>query len=116
LWLDWAEETAPLLHALDVFVSASHSESFGLAILEATASGAAIVATATEGAKEILRDGETGLLVPIQEPVALAEAVGKLLRDEKLRAKLGRQAREAAAKTFSLERMIEETERVYKQL
>jgi glycosyltransferase involved in cell wall biosynthesis len=56
------------------------------------------------------------LLVPIQEPVALAEAVGTLLRDEKLRAKLGRQAREAAGKTFSLERMIEETERVYKQL
>jgi glycosyltransferase involved in cell wall biosynthesis len=113
LWLDWVEETAPLLHALDVFVSASHSESFGLAILEAMASATPIAATATEGAKEILRDGETGLLVPIQEPVALAEAIGKLLTDETLRTKLGKQAQEFAAENFSLERMIEETERVY---
>lgn len=116
LWLDWVEETAPLLHALDIFVSPSHSESFGLAILEAMASGTAIAATETGGAKEILRDGETGLLVPVQEPVALAEAVSRLLRDESFRAKLGKQAQEFAAKSFSLERMIEETEKVYKQL
>ena len=116
LWLNWVEETAPLLHALDVFVSASHSESFGLAILEAMASAAPIAAAATEGAKEILRDGETGLIVPIQEPVALAEAIDKLLTDENLRAKLGKQAQEFAKQAFSLERMIEETEKVYKQL
>jgi glycosyltransferase involved in cell wall biosynthesis len=116
LWLNWVEETAPLLCALDVFVSASHSESFGLAILEAAASRTAIAATATEGAKEILRDGETGLLVPVQEPVALAEAIGKLLSDENLRAKLGGQAQEFAGKNFSLERMIEETEKVYERL
>ena len=116
LWLDWVEETAPLLHALDVFVSPSHSESFGLAIVEAMASAAAIAATGTEGAKEILRHGETGLLVPVQEPVALAEAVSKLLTNENLRSKLGKQAQEFAAQSFSLERMIEETEKVYKQL
>ncbi|HEX8248037.1 MAG TPA: glycosyltransferase family 4 protein [Pyrinomonadaceae bacterium] len=116
LWLDWVEETAPLLHALDIFVSASHSESFGLAILEAMASATPIAATATEGAKEILRDGETGLLVPVQEPVALAGAIGKLLADENLRVRLGRQAQEFAGKKFSLEQMIEETEKVYRQL
>lgn len=116
LWLDWVEETAPLLHALDIFVSASHSESFGLAILEAMASGTPIAATATEGAKEILRHSETGLLVPVQQPVALAEAIGKLLADENLRVRLGKQAQEFAAGNFSLERMIEETEKVYKQL
>lgn len=116
LWLDWVEETAPLLHALDVFVSASHSESFGLAILEAMASGAAIVAAAAEGAKEILHDGETGLIVPIQAPLALAEAVSRFLRDENLRAACGKKAREFAGEKFSLRRMIEETERVYRQL
>ncbi|HEX8369341.1 MAG TPA: glycosyltransferase family 4 protein [Pyrinomonadaceae bacterium] len=116
LWLDWVEETAPLLRALDVFVSASHSESFGLAILEAMASGTAIAATATEGAKEILRDGETGLLVAVQEPVALAEAIGKLLADKNLRARLGKQAQEFAGENFSLEQMIEETEKVYKKM
>lgn len=116
LWLDWVEETAPLLHALDVFVSASHSESFGLAILEAMASGAAIVAAATEGAKEILRDGETGLLAPVQAPLDLAEAISRFLRDENLRQTCGKKAREFAGENFSLERMIEETEKVYRQL
>ncbi|HYP49821.1 MAG TPA: glycosyltransferase family 4 protein, partial [Pyrinomonadaceae bacterium] len=116
LWLDWVEETAPLLHALDVFVSPSHSESFGLAIVEAMASAAAIAAAETEGAKEILQDGETGLIVPVQDPVALAEAISRLLNDENLRAKLGKQAQEFAGKNFSSERMIEETDKVYKQL
>jgi glycosyltransferase involved in cell wall biosynthesis len=116
LWLDWVEETARLLHALDVFVSPSHSESFGLAVLEAMASGTAIAATETEGAKELLQDGETGLLSPVQEPVALAGAISRLLEDENLRAKLGKQAQAFAGKKFSLERMIEETEKVYKQL
>lgn len=116
LWLDWVEDTAPLLHALDVFVSPSHSESFGLAILEAMASGAAIVSTETDGAKEILRDQETGLLVPLQEPMLLAEAIGKLLSDENLRAEIGTRASRFAEKNFSLERMIEETEKIYKEL
>jgi glycosyltransferase involved in cell wall biosynthesis len=60
LWLDWVEETAELLAALDVFVSASHSESFGLAIVEAMASGCAVVATETDGAKEIIEADKTG--------------------------------------------------------
>ena len=65
LWLDWVTETQRLYAALDVFVSPSHSESFGLAILEAMASGCAVIATATEGAKEIL-DRESGKLVPVK--------------------------------------------------
>ena len=60
LFLDWVENTAPLLAAMDIFVSASHSESFGLAIFEAMASGKAIVATETEGAKELIENGIFG--------------------------------------------------------
>ena len=63
LFLDWVEDTAPLLAAMDIFVSASHSESFGLAILEAMASGKAIVATETEGAKELIESEKSGKLV-----------------------------------------------------
>ena len=50
LWLDWLEDTAPFFAAIDVFVSPSHSESFGLAILEAMARGKAVAATETDGA------------------------------------------------------------------
>ncbi|HYE64008.1 MAG TPA: glycosyltransferase family 4 protein, partial [Pyrinomonadaceae bacterium] len=61
--LGWLEEVAPLLSSLDLFVSASRTESFGLSIVEAMASGAPVIATATEGAREIIGSERLGLLV-----------------------------------------------------
>ena len=116
LFLDWVEDTAPLLAAIDIFVSASHSESFGLAILEAMASGKAIVATETEGAKELLKDGSSGKLVAIKEPLKLAEKIEEFLTDEKMRASFGKNAQKTARENFSLAKMIERTEEVYQQL
>ena len=116
LFLDWIEDTAPLLSALDVFVSASHSESFGLAILEAMAGGKAIVATETEGAKELIENGKSGIIVPIKEPLEIARAVNEFLSDEKLRQNLGKNAQTKAREKFSLEKMIEQTEKVYRSI
>lgn len=116
LFLDWIEDTAPLLAALDVFVSASHTESFGLAILEAMASGKAIVATKTEGAKELLENGKSGKLVAIKEPLEIAAAVSEFLEDEKLRRSAGKNAQKEARENFSLEKMIEQTEKVYQSV
>jgi len=115
LWLDWVEDTAPLLAALDVFVSASHTESFGLAILEAMAIGSAIAATGTEGANELLQANVSGKIVPMKDPIRLAEAVNTLLSDEKLCETLGKNAQARAKEKFGLERMIFETEEVYKE-
>jgi glycosyltransferase involved in cell wall biosynthesis len=112
----WLDDTAPLLGALDVYVSASHTESFGLAIVEAMAAGLAVVATATEGAREVISDEETGLLVPVGDHEALAASVLHLLRNEDERARLGERARVAARERFSLDRMVEATERVYKEM
>ncbi len=112
LWLDWVEELAPLLAALDVFVSASHTESFGLAILEAMNSECAVVATATEGAKELL-DAHTGKIVAINEPVEIAAAVAEFLEDENLRASFGANAHKKAVENFNLDKMIDETEKLY---
>ena len=111
LWLDWVEDTAPLLAALDVFVSASHSESFGLAILEAMATGNAVVATETAGARELL-EGED-VFVPLKDPVALAGKICEVLADEEKRQTLGARAQKMAAEKFSLCRMIDETEKLY---
>jgi glycosyltransferase involved in cell wall biosynthesis len=113
IWIDRVDDTGPLLHASDVFVSASHSESFGLAILEAMASGCAVVSTATEGAKELL--GEKGL-VPIGDPLELANAVSLFLSDEDKRKESGQIDQEIAQKNFALEKMIEATERLYQGL
>ncbi len=113
LWLNWVEDTATLLHACDVFVSPSHSESFGLAILEAMASGCAVVATETEGAKELL--GEENL-VPIKNPTQLAVKICEFLQDEKKRQEFGKKAQTIAKENFSLEKMIEQTEAVYQEI
>jgi L-malate glycosyltransferase len=112
----WLDDIAELYCALDVFVSASHTESFGLAIAEAMATGTAVVATATDGAQEILSQGETGLLVPIGDEQSLAEAIGGLLGDESKRRSLGAAAQRRAAESFDVKRMIEETEQIYRSV
>jgi glycosyltransferase involved in cell wall biosynthesis len=109
----WMKETAPLLAALDVYVSASHTESFGLSIVEAMAAGLAVVATATEGAQEIIDRQDVGVLVPIGDAEELAQAVRNLLKDANERTRIGKLARASARTRFSLERMVDETEQVY---
>lgn len=116
LWLDWIDDMQSLLAALDIFVSASHSESFGLAILEAMANKTPIVATETEGAKELLRNHETALLVPVGEPLKLAEAVQSLLENTEKRKAFAENAQIFAAEKFSLDEMIEKTENLYKEI
>jgi glycosyltransferase involved in cell wall biosynthesis len=108
-------DITPLFCALDVFVSASYTESFGLAIAEAMAGETPVVATETEGAKEIIQEGETGLLVPLGDIGALAESLSTLLKDKERRQRMGRKARDEVRKRFSLERMVDETERIYRE-
>jgi L-malate glycosyltransferase len=113
LWLNWVEDTAELLHACDVFVSASHSESFGMAILEAMASGIAIVSTETKGAIELLGNKN---LVPIRNPTKLAEAICSVLSNETERNALIDKNKKTAIEKFTLARMVSETEELYKSL
>ena len=115
-WFDWIEDTKPLLSALDIFVSPSHSESFGLATLEAMASGCAIVSTETAGAKEIIEQDKSGVLTSIKDPVKLAESICSLLEDDEKRIDLAVNAQKRAASSFGLNRMIAATEEVYQQV
>jgi glycosyltransferase involved in cell wall biosynthesis len=108
-------DVAQLLSCLDVFVSASHTEAFGLAIVEAMACGAAVVATATEGAREIISDHTDGIIVPIGDARALASATKTLIEDEGRRTSIATRARETARRRWSLERMVEMTEQVYRE-
>jgi len=115
LWLDWVEESSPLLAALDVFVSASHTENFRLAILEAMASGCAIVTTGTQGARETLNE-TMAKFVPVKDPVQLAAAIGEFLADEKMREDFGRNAQVRAKEKFDAGKMVLETEKVYREI
>ena len=85
-----------LLGVLDVFCISSLYEGTPLALFEAMAAGKAIVSTAVDGCREVLSEGETGLLVPPQDAKALAAALGRVVADPKLRVALGMRAREAS--------------------
>jgi len=111
-FLGWVDEVEKLLCSLDVFVSSSETESFGLVIAEAMAAGTVVVATETEGAKEVIEDGKTGILVPIGDVNAIAAAVTAVLGDYNRR-DMGARAREAANARFSLKRMVDEIEKIY---
>jgi len=113
LWLDWLDDTAQFYAAVDVFVSPSHAESFGFAILEAMIRGTPIVATATEGAHELL--GPSVDLVPIRDPVKLAAAIRDVLKRED-RDSIGNELRRRASEKFSLARMLDETEQLYAEI
>jgi glycosyltransferase involved in cell wall biosynthesis len=114
-FLGWLDNAEALLCAVDVFVSASQTESFGLSIAEAMATGTAVVATRTEGAQEVIDDQRTGLLVPIGDIDRLAESIATLLADENKRNLLGSQAREVVNERFSLNRMVDEIEKIYRE-
>ena len=81
--------------------SGAGGEGFGLVFLEAAASGVPVVAGRSGAVPEVVEDGRTGLLVEPGDPVAVADAIGVLLKDENLRSRMGRAARARAKKHFS---------------
>lgn len=105
-----------LLALFDVCVLPSLWEGLPLVLIEAAMLGRPIVASDIDGVREVLRDGETGLLVPPARPAALAAAVGRLLEDPALAARLGAAARAEIPVEFTLERMVAETQRLYLEL
>jgi glycosyltransferase involved in cell wall biosynthesis len=107
------DDVPSFLSSLDVFVSASRSEAFGLATVEAMAAGAAVVATATAGAREIITDGVTGKIIPVGDPSKMAAAILELLQDDDARRRLALAARAMVSRRYKIDRMVAETERVY---
>jgi glycosyltransferase involved in cell wall biosynthesis len=90
-------DPSPMYRAADFAVVPSHWESFGLSAAEAMASGLPVAASAVGGLTDYIVDGVNGLLVPAQDPDALAAAIRRLIADDGLRASLGTAARQAVA-------------------
>jgi glycosyltransferase involved in cell wall biosynthesis len=105
-----------LMHAMDVFAMPSIWEGFGLVLLEAMAAGRPIVASRVATIPEVVLDGETGLLVPASDPGALAEAVAQLADDPERARALGEAGRERLREHFSIEKMVGDTELLYRQV
>lgn len=109
-------EVPDLLAALDLFVLPSLSEGMSNALVEAMAAGKAIVATTVGGNGECLAWGDAGLLVPPNDPRALAAGISEVLAEPERRAALSARARARAEQEYSIDRMLERYEALYESL
>jgi glycosyltransferase involved in cell wall biosynthesis/CelD/BcsL family acetyltransferase involved in cellulose biosynthesis len=104
-----AGDVVPVLKHLDVGVLCSQTEGLSNALLEYLGAGLPVVATQVGGNAEVIEPGRNGLLVPVGDVPALAEAIDGLLRDGERRRRMGAEGRRVLAERFSLDRMVSET-------
>jgi sugar transferase (PEP-CTERM/EpsH1 system associated) len=105
-----------VLGAGDVFVLSSESEGLSNTILEAMASGLPVVATRVGGADEMVRQGQTGYLVPSRSPRGLADALASILRSPGVRQSMGAAGRRRVESEFSLDVMVSRYESMYAEV
>jgi glycosyltransferase involved in cell wall biosynthesis len=104
-WHGWSDDPRGLLGAFDVFAVPSRFEGFPLVILEALLARTFVVAADVGSVAESVVDGETGLLVPSEDPRALAAALRRGLADEAFRRRLGDQGRQLVLERFTADHM-----------
>ena len=108
------KDTRPAYAAMSIFVLPSaQPEPFGGVVMEAMGSGLPVIATNIGGSIEQVADGESGYLVPPNDPVALADKLELLLRDETQRKSFGEAGRRRIAERFTLNGMVEKIVGVY---
>lgn len=115
MWLGHRNDVAELLAAADVVIQPSRSEGLGLALMEACSAGKPIVASRVGGIPEVVADGENGLLVPPEDPAALAQAIRYLMTHSATAQQFGLQARQRFEQAFSIDTMLTHTLRVYQR-
>jgi glycosyltransferase involved in cell wall biosynthesis len=109
-------DVAEILNASDVFVLSSRWEGNPMSVMEAMASGLPVVSTAVGGVPELVRDGETGLLVPSEDAEALAQAIQALVDDPARRQAMGAAARQHAVASFDIRHTVRGYEQLYEAL
>ncbi len=112
----WQTDVGGCLAALDIFVMPSKLEGLCTSLLDAQAAGVPCVACRAGGIPDIIEDGVNGLLVPPQNPEALADAIVRLGEDLSLREKFRVAGCEVVARRFTVDSMVEGTFAVYKKI
>jgi glycosyltransferase involved in cell wall biosynthesis len=113
IFAGFVEDVPQVYAALDVFVFPSLAEPLGTSLLAAMAWGLAVLAVASGGVPEYVEDDNNGLLVPRPDAELFSAGMLRLLNEESLRMRLGREARRTIAERLSAGRMVENTIRVY---
>lgn len=109
----WRDDAALLMKAADVVTLTSQWEGMPHTLLEAMACSRPVVATGVNGCTEVVAEGKTGFLVPPGDVVAWSRHVTELLRDPRMRARMGRRGRERLENAFSLEEVVDRIEELY---
>jgi glycosyltransferase involved in cell wall biosynthesis len=109
-----AADLPPIYDSFDLFVQASNSEALPNVLLEAAASALPIVATAAGGTGELISNGETGLLVPVDDLDRLASAMERAITDPDLRQRMGAAARDSVERDYGMDRFVREYVALYR--
>ena len=115
-FLGFVTDTAEFFSGIDIFAMPSLYEGLGVAALEAMAAAKPVIATRVGGLVESVLDDVTGVLVPPQDPTALAAAIAKVARSPGLAQSMGKQGRERVRQQYSLEKTALENESYYHML
>ncbi len=111
--VDYAD--VPKYHnMLSVSVSVSNSESFGVAIIEASACEKPVIVSNAGGLPEVVQDGVTGIIVPPRDEVNTAKAIERLIFDKKLLSEMGKQGRQRVIKYYNWDNNIKQMINIYK--
>jgi glycosyltransferase involved in cell wall biosynthesis len=115
-FLGFRADAGRLLCAFDLFVSSSVSEGFSLSTLEALWAGVPVVATRSGGPEEIVRHGDTGVLVPVESPAALAAGILELYRSPQRAIEMAERGKTDVQTRFSRSRMLASYESIYREV
>jgi len=113
-WWGWQEDISAVFALADIICLPSYREGVPRVLIEAAASGRPIVTSDLPGCRQVVVDGENGLLVPPHSTTALAAALRRLIENRELCSAMGRRGRERALAVFSNERILEQTLEAYR--
>ena len=105
-----------LFQIADLFVMSSVQEGLGTAILDALAFGKPVVAAKSGGIPEIIKNGESGLLVSPADPKALSEGIIRMLTDDELAKRVARTGKSVVKQKFTIDTMVDRNIDVYRQI
>jgi len=107
------QQVFEVLSITDLFVLSSHWEGFGIVLAEAMALGKPVISTDTDGGREVVQNGRTGMIVPTEDPLSLGEGILRLLDNPNLMLQMGEEGLKRVKKLFNCQQFAEGYERFY---